>query len=119
VHEYIFAAIIGLNKSISLGRVEPLYGTCRHFLTPFYNRDSLGLSGTPSQAPATLARPEEPPYPYNDNAAKRNMIAGGVAQFHGRALKSRRTDNYQNVVKTLLRSQRLSWRMVIEPLRVM
>jgi hypothetical protein len=54
VHEYIFAAFVGLNKSISLGRVEPLYGTCRHFLTPFLQpRDaSLGLSGTDSQAKA-------------------------------------------------------------------
>ena len=38
MHEYIFAAIIGLNKSKSFGRIEPLYGTCRHFITPFYNR---------------------------------------------------------------------------------
>src|SRR6202023_2692456 len=31
VHEDILAAVIGLYKSIALGRVEPLHSTCCHF----------------------------------------------------------------------------------------
>src|ERR1700722_6803075 len=30
VHEHVFAAIIGLNKSKPLGCIEPLHSTCRH-----------------------------------------------------------------------------------------
>jgi hypothetical protein len=30
VHENILAAVVGLNKSISLRRVKPLHSTCRH-----------------------------------------------------------------------------------------
>lgn len=32
--EDVFATIVGLNKSIALGPVKPLYCTCRHFVTP-------------------------------------------------------------------------------------
>jgi hypothetical protein len=35
VHEYVFAAAVGLNKTKPLGRVEPLYNTCRHVRSPF------------------------------------------------------------------------------------
>src|ERR1700730_18246478 len=30
VHKHVLAAIVGLNKSKSLSRVEPLHSTCRH-----------------------------------------------------------------------------------------
>jgi len=35
VYKHVFAAVIGLNKSKSLSRVEPLHKTCRHVRTPF------------------------------------------------------------------------------------
>jgi hypothetical protein len=35
VYKHVFAACIGLNKSKSLSRVEPLHSTCRHVRTPF------------------------------------------------------------------------------------
>jgi len=35
MHEDILAAVVGLNKSIALGRVEPLHSTCRHVRSPF------------------------------------------------------------------------------------
>jgi hypothetical protein len=28
--EYVLAAVVGLNKSIALGGIEPLYSACRH-----------------------------------------------------------------------------------------
>ena len=34
VHENILAAAVGLNKAISLSRIEPLHSTCRHGRTP-------------------------------------------------------------------------------------
>jgi hypothetical protein len=52
VHEHILAAVVGLNKSETFGRVEPLHGTCRHVRTPFYTACSLGLCGTASQEKA-------------------------------------------------------------------
>ena len=30
VHKHVLAAVVGLNKSKSLSRIEPLHGTCRH-----------------------------------------------------------------------------------------
>ena len=36
VHKYVLAAVVGLNESKSLGRVEPLHSTCRHVRTPFF-----------------------------------------------------------------------------------
>ena len=35
VHEHIPAAVVGLNKPISLSWVEPLHNTSRHVRTPF------------------------------------------------------------------------------------
>lgn len=35
VHKYIFAAAVGLNKSVTLLRVEPLHCTSRHDRAPF------------------------------------------------------------------------------------
>jgi len=35
VYKHVFSAGIGLNKSKSFGRVEPLHSTCRHVRTPF------------------------------------------------------------------------------------
>jgi len=32
--EHVFAASVGLNKSITLGRVEPLHRTYRHLRSP-------------------------------------------------------------------------------------
>ena len=34
VHKDIFAAFVGLNKSIPFSRIEPLYSTCRHVRSP-------------------------------------------------------------------------------------
>jgi hypothetical protein len=43
MHEYVFAAVVRLNKSEALGRVEPLHSTCRHVRTPFLSSGgSLG-----------------------------------------------------------------------------
>src|SRR4029077_935060 len=45
VHKDVFAALIGLNKSIALSGVKPLHNTRRHALSPFYaNTTSLGPS---------------------------------------------------------------------------
>jgi hypothetical protein len=30
VHKHVLAAVVGLNKSKSLSRIEPLHNTCRH-----------------------------------------------------------------------------------------
>src|SRR6266478_5462239 len=30
VHKHVLAAVVGLNKSESLSRIEPLHSTCRH-----------------------------------------------------------------------------------------
>ena len=38
VHEDILAAAVGLNESISLGRVEPFHSTCRHVRSPLLNQ---------------------------------------------------------------------------------
>ena len=35
VHEHVPAAVVGLDKSITLGWVEPLHSTYRHVHTPF------------------------------------------------------------------------------------
>jgi hypothetical protein len=59
VYEYVFAAVVGLNKSKSLGRVEPLYGTCCHFLSPFckYAAALYGSrAGSRKQKPPGLGR---------------------------------------------------------------
>jgi hypothetical protein len=35
VHEHVFSAAVGLNKSKALCRIEPLHRTCRHVHSPF------------------------------------------------------------------------------------
>ena len=59
VHEYIFAAFVGLDKSVSFGRVEPLHNTCRHVRTPLFNNDdNLGRSPKkPQEKPAGVIPP--------------------------------------------------------------
>jgi hypothetical protein len=43
VHKNVFAALVGLNKSIALSCVKPLHNTRRHARSPFYaNHPSLG-----------------------------------------------------------------------------
>src|SRR5580704_16953612 len=43
VHKNVFAALIGLNKSIALSGVKPLHNTRRHALSPSYaNQRRLG-----------------------------------------------------------------------------
>src|ERR1700694_6236970 len=61
VHEDIFATAVGLNKSKSLSRVEPLHSTCRHHRTPFLNQGSnLGrLGAVPQGKPVGLARRDD------------------------------------------------------------
>jgi hypothetical protein len=35
MNKHVLAAAVGLNKSVSFGRVKPLHSTCRHVRTPY------------------------------------------------------------------------------------
>src|ERR1700681_1395821 len=37
VHKHVLAAVVGLNKSKSLSRIEPLHSTCHHLRSPWEN----------------------------------------------------------------------------------
>jgi hypothetical protein len=50
MYEHIFAAALRLNEAISLSRVEPFHGTCRHYHSPLftpYARPSYGTAEAP------------------------------------------------------------------------
>src|ERR1700738_1109273 len=61
VHKHVLAAVVGLNKSKSLSRVEPLHSTCRHVsfspketIVAVERRKDSWASKNPPAAPASF-----------------------------------------------------------------
>src|ERR1700761_778119 len=56
VHKHVLAAVVGLNKSVTLGRVKPLDSTCRHVRTPLTYRHCIRATITAlgKQKPAAM-----------------------------------------------------------------
>jgi|ERR1700750_954658 hypothetical protein len=46
--EHVLAAVVGLNKSEALCRIEPLHSTCRHVSLPFATR-GISLRRSPTE----------------------------------------------------------------------
>jgi hypothetical protein len=75
VHEDILAAVIGLYKSIALGRVEPLHSTCCHFGISSKKTDQrLGRS---PRKPQEKTRRRDPAGAYSLLGAARRAVSSG------------------------------------------
>jgi hypothetical protein len=100
VHEDILAAVVGLYKSIALGRVEPLHSAYRHVRTPFLNNgDNLDPSVSTSQEKPALLSGGLSRESCHIHLAKARCQLGGVDDriLHHLAIEGERL-NFETVV---------------------
>ena len=67
VHEHVFTAALRLNKSIALGRIEPLHGTFLAFIAPVSLRadEYVKPTGRKASAPTWTRDPPRSMWPFS------------------------------------------------------